>query len=94
MNGETLHPDWAVHIVELTINGEPYKMTGRPYTTSDDGKCTRVNLVNEWVTAIPGDARVLYGPLISVSPTVLNRNDDVISHIETISVTFVYEQKK
>ena len=93
-NGETLHPDWAVHIQEVKINGEAYKLSGRPYTTSDDGKCTRVNLVNEWVTAVPGDARVLYGPLISVSPTVLNRNDDVISHIETISVTFVYEQKK
>ena len=24
MNGETLHPDWAVHIKELSINGQPY----------------------------------------------------------------------
>ena len=94
MNGETLHPDWAVHIQEVLINGEPYKLSGRPYTTSDDGKCTRVNLFNEWVTALPADARVLYGPPISISPTVLNRNDDVISHIETISVTFLYEKKK
>ena len=61
-NGEDLHPGWAVHIQEsLKINGEEYKMSGRPYTTSDDGKCTRVNLFNEWVTSIPGDARVLYG---------------------------------
>ena len=94
MNGETLHPDWAVHIVELTINGEPYKMTGRPYTTSDDGKCTRVNLFNEWVTAVPATARVLYGPPIGASAVVINRNDEVISHIETFSVTFRYEEKK
>ena len=69
-------------------------MSGRPYTTSDDGKCTRVNLFNEWVTAIPADARVLYGPPIGASATVINRNDEIISHIETISVTFLYEQKK
>ena len=92
-NGEILHPGWAVHIVDLQINGQSYKMTGRPYTTSDDGKCTRVNLFNEWVTALPADARVLYGPPIGISAVLINRNDEVISHIETISVTFKYEPK-
>ncbi len=93
-NAEVLHPGWAVHIKELKINGEPYKMSGRPYTTSDDGRCTRVNLFNEWVTAFPGDARVLYGPNIGISATVLNRADEVIGHVETIEVTFVYGPKR
>ena len=93
-NAEVLHPGWAVHIQELKINGEPYHMSGRPYTTSDDGRCTRVNLFNEWVTAFPGDARVLYGPNIGISATVLNRNDEVIGHIETLEVTFIYGPKQ
>ena len=93
-NGEALHPGWAVHFTEVKINGEPYKLSGRPYTTSDDGLCTRVNLYNEWVTALPEDARVLYGPNIGISPTVINRNDEAISHIEQIEITFVYEPKK
>ena len=93
-NGETIHPGWAIHIQEMKINGEPYKLSGRPYTTSDDGKCTRVNLYNEWVTQVPGDARTLYGPIgIGASPTVINRADEVISHIETIEVTFIYGPK-
>ena len=92
--GETAHPGWALHIRELKINGEPYTLKGRPYTTSDNGVCTRVNLFNEWVTALPADARVLYGPNISISPTVFNRNDEVFSHVETIEVTFVYGPKK
>ena len=94
-NAEILHPGWAVHIKEVKINGEPYKLTGRPYTTSDDGKCTRVNLFNEWVTQIPADGRTLYGPIsIGASPVVIDRNDPVISHIETIEITFIYGPKK
>ena len=95
-NAEVIHPGWALHITELKINGEPYKMVGRPYTCSDDGRCTRVNLYNEWVTnanAVAG-ARVLYGPNIGISPTVLNRNDPALSEVRTIEVTFVYGPKK
>ena len=93
-NGETLHPGWAVHVQECRINGEVYTMKGRPYTTSDDHICTRVNLYNEWVTKVPADARVLYGPPIGASPTPINRSDEVISHIETIEITFVYGPKQ
>lgn len=93
-NGELLHPDWCVHVVECRINGEPYTFKGRPYTTSDDGKCTRVNLYNEWVTQVPDSARVLYGPVIGASAVLFDRNDEVFSHIETISLTFLYEPRK
>ena len=95
-NGEFLHPGWAMHITEVKINGEPYKLSGRPYTASDDGKCTRMNLFNEWVTdpMSVASARVLYGPNIGISAQVLNRNDAVMSHVETIEVTFVYGPKK
>ena len=92
-NGELLHPGWAVHVEEVRINGEPYALNGRPYTTSDDGRCTRFNLFNEWVKELPEDARVLYGPNIGISPTVIDRNDEAVSRIERIEVTFRYYPK-
>ncbi len=95
LNGaEVLHPGWALHITEVKVNGEPCTLKGRPYTTSDDGRCTRVNLFNEWVTAIPTDARVLYGPVFNVSATPLDRNDPVFGQVKTIEVTFTYGPKQ
>ena len=43
-NGEKLFPGYVMHITEVKINGEVVKMTGLPYTTSDDGVCTRVGI--------------------------------------------------
>ena len=93
-NAEIIHPGWALHITEMKVNGEVYKLPGRPYTTSDDGTCTRMNIFNEWVTSIPADARVLYGPNISISATPINRNDPVFEKIKTIEITFIYGPKK
>ncbi len=95
-NGELLHPGWAMHVTEVKINGEPYKLSGRPYTCSDDGKCTRMNLFNEWVTNPAGveSARVLYGPNIGISACVLNRSDAAVQQMKTIEVTFIYGPKK
>lgn len=90
-NGETLFPGYVVDITECRINGEVYKFKGRPYTTSDNGVTTRVNLFNEWVTTIPRDkARVRFGDLTGTTATPINRNDEVINHIETIEITFWY----
>ncbi len=90
-NGERLFPGYCINITELKINGEPVKLKGRNYTCSDDGKCTRTNLFNEWVTEIPRDkARVMYGDLSGISATVLNRDLDCMSRIETLEVTFAY----
>ena len=94
-NGEDLFPGYCVHITECLINGEKYTFKFRPYTTSDDGHCTRVNLFNEWVTQVPRDkARVLYGDLTGTSAQLINRNDPVISHIESIYITFQYAPRK
>lgn len=93
-NGEKVHPGWCVHITECLINGKPYTLKGRPYTTSDDGVCTRVNLFNEWVTALPDSARVLYGPPIGISAQLFDRNDALFSRVETIEITFRYEPRQ
>lgn len=90
-NGEALFPDYCIEIEEVLINGEPYTLTGKPYTTSDDGICTRVNLYNSWVTEVPESARCADGDVSDVTPCVLDA--DTLGNVETISVTFQYVAK-
>ena len=95
MNGEKLFPGYILDIKEVLINGEVYRLKGRAYTTSDNGKTTRVNLYNSWVTAVPvGQARMHYGNLAGATPTPININDPVIQRIESIYVTFEYAPQK
>lgn len=89
-NGELLFPGYVMEIQEILINGEPYTLSGRPYTTSDNRITTRVNLFNEWVHKLPEEARTLDGDLTGCTPCIIDRNDEVISRIETISITFHY----
>ncbi|MBQ7920651.1 MAG: glycoside hydrolase family 5 protein, partial [Lachnospiraceae bacterium] len=88
-NGELLFPGYIMNITEVLINGEPYKLTGRPYTSSDDQKCTRVNLYNEWVTELPEEIRVMGGGTTGCSPCVLDAA--TLGNVETIEVTFTYK---
>ena len=95
LNGEKLFPNYIIDIKEVLINGEIYRLKGRAYTTSDNGVTTRVNLFNEWVTAVPvGTARMHYGNLAGATPTPINRNDAAIAKIETIYITFEYGPQK
>ena len=89
-NAEALYPGYVIDIQEVLINGEAYTLCAEPYTTCDAKNTTRVNLFNEWVTKLPDDARTMSGDLSYASPCVIDRNDDVISHIETISITFYF----
>jgi endoglucanase len=87
-NGETLFPGYCINIKEILINGEPYTLKGRPYTTTDDNLCTRVNLYNSWVSAIPPEARTSDGNLNYVTPNLLDA--DTLGDVATIEVTFEY----
>ena len=92
-NGEQLFPGYCINITEIRVNGEPVKLKGRNYTCSDDGKCTRSNLFNEWVDmkgVTKATARVMYGDLTGISATILDRSPDCMNHIETLEVTFKY----
>ena len=94
-NGEQKFPGYCIMITELKINGEAVQLKGRNYTCSDDGKCTRTNLYNEWVdmkSARTG-ARVLFGDLTGISATVLDRELEAMQKIRTIEVTFRYEPR-
>lgn len=61
-------------------------MTGKGYTCSDDGKCTRVNLYNGWVNTVPDDARTADGDMTDCSPQIMQLTDG--KRVKTISVTF------
>lgn len=91
-NGETLYPDYVIDIKKVEINGKKYKLKGKPYTCSDDGKCTRVNLYNGWVNAVPEDIRTVDGSKKGASPTVLD--PETLGDIETIYITFKYGPAK
>lgn len=87
-NGELLYPGYVIDIKEVLVNGQPYELTAKPYTTSDDGKCTRVNLYNEWVGEIPDGARTADGVTEDVSAVVVDQAD--LGVFETIEITFDY----
>ncbi len=96
-NGEQLFPGYCIQVTKVEINGEPVRLKGRNYTCSDDGKCTRTNLFNEWVnmkTVGKDSARVLIGDLTGISATPLDRSNPLMNHIETFSVTFTYGIRK
>ncbi|MCM1261751.1 MAG: glycoside hydrolase family 5 protein [Butyrivibrio sp.] len=87
-NGETLFPGYYIDIQEILVNGEPYEPIAQPYTCSDDGIATRVNLYNAWVTQVPDDIRILEDNGLEPSPCILDA--DTLGNIETLSVTFNY----
>ena len=96
-NGEQLFPGMCINVTECRVNGEKVKLLGRNYTCSDDGKCTRTNLFNEWVDMKSLDKtkiRILYGDFTGISATLLNRSDPAMNHIETLEVTFTYAIRK
>lgn len=93
-NGETLYPGYIIDIQQVVINGEAYTLCARPYTTSDNRITTRVNLFNEWVKSLPDEARTMDGDLTGCAPCIIDRNDSMIPHIETIYITFYYGPAK
>lgn len=87
-NGEILYPGYTMDIKEIKINGKAITLTAKPYTASDDEKCTRVNFYNEWVSKLPDDAHTLDGNLDGCSAVIVDKAD--FAQVEKIEVTFDY----
>lgn len=87
-DGELLYPNSVIIIEEISYDGKPVELISTPYTTSDDGKCTRVNLINEWVTQRPKEARAI-GNLAKATATILDKTQIVGIHNITIKFRFV-----
>ncbi len=71
VNGETLFPGMVITIDSIELDGTAVALNGTPYTSSDDGVTTRVNLYNEWVSALPDDARTVDGLAADATPTAM-----------------------
>lgn len=85
-DAELLYPGCIIDIKEITYDGNPVKLQKLAYTSSDDDKCTRVNLYNEWVKDIPDDARNKSGMLGMAGPCILDKTE--INDIKNITITF------
>lgn len=85
-DGERLYPNGVIKINAIYLDGQKYTINGQPYTSSDDGKCMRVNLFNQWVTGVPDGARTFTGVLIGATPTPLKATDVV--NIKNITIDF------
>ena len=82
-----MYPGYIITIDEILINGEPFEYEGKNYTSSDNGKCTRSNLYNEWVPTIPEGARIKGGDLSEANPKLLSLGKKTV---DTIEITFTY----
>lgn len=71
VNGETLFPGMVITIDSVKLDGVEVALSGTPYTSSDDGVTTRVNLFNEWVSALPEDARTADGLAADATATAV-----------------------
>ena len=84
-NGEIDFPGYYIRLNEIRVNGEKIE-TGVGYTSSDDGKETRMNLYNEWVAELPSDARVFDGNIAEAKPVVVSK--DAFASVKTVEIDF------
>ena len=88
--GEITFPGYALMITRIWVNGE--KIDGldglKGYTSSDNGIETRMNLYNEGVGEIPGDARSLSGTLEGASAVWVDKA--AFEGAERIEIEFGY----
>lgn len=87
-NGELLYPGYIINIKEIKVNDEVCQLSGKPYTTSDNQICTRINLYNEWVTKVPETARTMDGSLNYATASILDNT--TLGQMKKISITFDY----
>ena len=85
-NGEDLFPGYTVSIDNILINGSPYQLDGREFTTSDDKHCTRVNLYNAWISDLPKEVRTPDGDFTDCSAQIMSLGAK--KYVDTISITF------
>ncbi len=86
-DAEKIFPGYTIELKSIKVNGQKYDVTGKGYTSSDDGAETRMNLYNEWVSAVPADARSFDGNIDEVSPTIVSKE---LTGVNKIEVTYAF----
>ena len=84
-HGEHLFPGMTIKLKEVRVNGEAIALN-KGYTSSDDKIETRMNLMNEWVSELPADARSWDANLENATPIVVAK--DLLASVNTIEIDF------
>ena len=87
-DGETAFPNYAIDIKQILLNGQEISLDGVPYTCSDDGTNTRLNLYNT-VVSVHGLRRVANGAnSAAASADVVD--ESLFTYISTLQIVFDY----
>ncbi len=70
--GEITFPGYTMKINDIRINGESVPFT-KGYTSTDEGLTTRVNVMNEWVSEVPEDARTYNSNKEGISAVIVDK---------------------
>ena len=84
-HGEKLFPGMTIKINDIRINGESIAFT-KGYTSSDDTIETRMNVMNEWVSEPPADARSCDGSVEGASAIIVAK--DAFAEVATYEIDF------
>ncbi len=85
--GEKTFPGYFIDVKEIKVNGAAIEI-GKAYTSSDDQVETRANIMNEWVSELPKDARRADADLEGAAPIIVNKDD--LAEVTSIEITFEY----
>ncbi len=85
--GEKTFGGHFIDIKEVKIDGNAVEF-GKGYTSSDDKVETRTNLMNEWVSELPADARRADADLEGATWMVLSK--EALTGITSLEITFEY----
>ena len=80
-DGETLYPNAVITIDSIKVDGNELELSAKNYTCSDDGKETRANIYNTYVTAPATDARSPEGALYDAEGNALEICDEYSAQI-------------
>ncbi|HPP35975.1 MAG TPA: hypothetical protein PK767_06990 [Clostridiales bacterium] len=86
-DAEISHPGWFIKIESIKVNGREIEFT-KGYTSSDNGKETRMNIYNEWETALPDNARSYDKKLDDASWKIVD--PAAFANVETLEIEFAF----
>jgi len=84
-NGEKTYPNAFLKINEIRVNGEAITVS-KGYTSSDDGVTTRMNIYNEWVSALPDDAHSFDGTVDDASAIIVDK--EAFASVKSVEIDF------
>lgn len=95
VNGEKYFPGYSIKINYIKINGKKIKFS-KGYTSTDNGKETRMNIYNEWVDMSSLDmtknaVRSYDGSTKNIKACIVNK--DAFKTVKTYEVNFTFYKK-